>query len=337
MGITIQDVADAAGVSKATVSKVLNHSYSISKETCDRVNEVIHKLGYRPNHRARSFAKQATKTILFLAEMQHGVGFDNPHLFEIMAGAENALNQKGYGLIVRHTDARELLEQFEELMCGEYVDGAILHASVVSREVARVLSAAELPYIVVGMPDFSNQLCWIDTNNSVAGQIALTHLWRCGYDRIAFIGGPKEDTISSHRLKGMLDIMDEKIPTGYLCYAAPTCEGGISATRKLLSLPTPPNAIICANQYIAFGCVTALKAVGVSIPDQMAVVTFDDFPFSKVIDPPLTVVNLDMYDMGEQAAKVVLRRIKKPQLVVQSQTTLPALIERNSTKNLDRR
>ena len=283
MSVTIQEVAEAAGVSKATVSKVLHKSYSISQETCDRVNAVIKELGYQPNRRAQSFATGATKTILFLAEMQHGV---------------------------------------------------ILHASVVSKDVALCLAHTELPYIVVGAPDFSNQLCWIDTNNSVAGQIAVTHLWRNGYDRIAFIGGPKEDTISAHRLSGALATLNEKIPAGYLREGPPTSEGGAVAARALLELPTRPNAVICANQYIAFGCVNELKTSGIRIPEDMAVITFDDFPFSKIIEPQLSVVNLDMYDMGEQAAKVVLRRIRTPQYLVQSQTTLPILIERQSTKKL---
>ena len=105
---------------------------------------------------------------------------------------------------------------------------------------------------------------------------------------------------------------------------------------ELLELERRPQAIICANQYLAFGCVEALKHRGLSIPRQMAVITFDDFPFSKVLDPPLTVVNLDMYDMGEQAAKIVMRRIRNPQLLVQSYTTLPSLIERGSTKGDER-
>lgn len=333
MSVTIQEVAEAAGVSKATVSKVLHKSYSISQETCDRVNAVIKELGYQPNRRAQSFATGATKTILFLAEMQHGVGFDNPHLFEIMAGVENALSEKGYGLIVQHSTALDLWQHFDELLQGSYVDGVILHASVVSKDVALCLAHTELPYIVVGAPDFSNQLCWIDTNNSVAGQIAVTHLWRNGYDRIAFIGGPKEDTISAHRLSGALATLNEKIPAGYLREGPPTSEGGAAAARALLELQTRPNAVICANQYIAFGCVNELKASGIRIPEDMAVITFDDFPFSN-IEPQLSVVNLDMYDMGEQAAKVVLRRIRTPQYLVQSQTTLPILIERQSTKKL---
>lgn len=148
MSVTIQEVAEAAGVSKATVSKVLHKSYSISQETCDRVNAVIKELGYQPNRRAQSFATGATKTILFLAEMQHGVGFDNPHLFEIMAGVENALSEKGYGLIVQHSTALDLWQHFDELLQGSYVDGVILHASVVSKDVALCLAHTELPYML---------------------------------------------------------------------------------------------------------------------------------------------------------------------------------------------
>ena len=147
MSVTIQEVAEAAGVSKATVSKVLHKSYSISQETCDRVNTVIKELGYQPNRRAQSFATGATKTILFLTEMQHGVGFDNPHLFEIMAGVENALSEKGYGLIVQHSTALDLWQHFDELLQGSYVDGVILHASVVSKDVALCLAHTELPYM----------------------------------------------------------------------------------------------------------------------------------------------------------------------------------------------
>lgn len=331
MSVTIKDVAEAAGVSKATVSKVLNHSYSISQATCDRVNAVIKELGYQPNRRAQSFATGATRNVLFLAEMGHDVGFDNPHMFEILAGVENVLTAKGYGLIVRHMGEAELAERFDELIETTYVDAVIFHASVVSRQVAQLLTKTEMPYIVIGSPDFSNSLCWIDTNNALAGQLAVNHLLESGYDQIAFIGGPGEDTISEHRLRGVLDVLAPNLMDDYICNVAPTYAGGMEAASALLALQVRPNAVICSNQYIAFGCVNALKTAGIRIPEDMAVITFDDFPFSRVIDPPLSVINLDMFDMGEQAAKVVLRRIRTPQLHVQSQTTLPVLIEREST------
>lgn len=336
MSVTIRDVAAAAGVSTATVSKVINHSPAISQATVEHVQQVVRQLGYRPNKRAQSFAKRATKNILFLSELEHGVGFENPHLFEMMAGAEAALARKDYGLLVKRITSRELVNSFADIMDGEYVDGAIVHASVVSKEAAALLTNTSFPYVVIGMPDFANRLCWIDTNNSVAGQIAASHLRKKGYERIAYIGGPKEDTISLHRLNGVLEALETTVPAGYIRHGAPRSETGFQCTMELLALEKAPQAIICANQYLAFGCVQALRHSGVAIPNKVAVLTFDDFPFSKVMEPPLTVVNLDMYDMGEQAAKIILRRIKNPQLLVQSYTTLPSLIERESTRRDER-
>lgn len=108
----------SCGCVKATVSKVLHRSYSISQETCDRVNAVIKELGYQPNRRAQSFATRRNKNDSFFGRKQHGVGFDNPHLFEIMAGVENALSEKGYGLIVQHSTALDLWQHFDELLQG---------------------------------------------------------------------------------------------------------------------------------------------------------------------------------------------------------------------------
>lgn len=332
MSVTIRDVAEAAGVSIATVSKVINHSPTISEATVKRVQDTIRNMDYRPNRRAQSFARRATKNIIFLSEMEHGVGFENPHLFEMMAGAEAELARKGYGLLVKRMNAHELVSSFANVMDSEYVDGAIIHASVVSKEVAALLTDIAFPYVVVGMPDFANRLCWIDTNNNVAGQIAASHLIKQGYERIAYIGGPQEDKISLHRLNGVQETLKTKIPLGYIFQGEASSVTGYQSTQELLKCESGPQAIICANQYIAFGCVEALRQHSIAIPQQMAVITFDDFPFSKVIDPQLTVVNLDMYDMGEQAAKIITRRIRNPQLIVQSYTTLPNLIERESTR-----
>ena len=154
MSVTIRDVAAAAGVSTATVSKVINHSPTISQETVERVQEVIRQMGYRPNKRAQSFARRATKNILFLSELEHGVGFENPHLFEMLAGAEAALARKDYGLLIKRINSRELVNSFADIMDSEYVDGAIVHASVVSKEVAVLLTDTSFPYVVIGMPDF---------------------------------------------------------------------------------------------------------------------------------------------------------------------------------------
>lgn len=107
MGATIKDVAKLAGTSTATVSKVMNGSYSISRETADKVRKAMETLDYHPNLRAKNFAKQSARTIIFVAELGKGTGFSNPHMFEILCGLEQVLNQKDYTLLVRNITARE--------------------------------------------------------------------------------------------------------------------------------------------------------------------------------------------------------------------------------------
>lgn len=162
------------------------------------------------------------------------------------------------------------------------MDGVILHASVVSKDVALCLAHTELPYIVVGAPDFSNQLCWIDTNNSVAGQIAVTHLWRNGYDRIAFIGRPQRRYNFCAPSERRTCHSERENPGRIFTGRPPTSEGGAAACTRPVGTANTANAVIRANQYIAFGCVNELKASGIRIPEDMAVITFDDFPFSKI-------------------------------------------------------
>lgn len=286
-----------------------------------------------PNRRAQNFARQQTRNIIFLTELKHGVGFDNPHMFEILSGVENELYHKNYGLILRQCSPDELVEHYTDILCSEYVDGAIIHASVFNKDVAKILLNISIPYIVVGMPIEQGEYCYVDTNNKVAGQIAGNYLKQCGYSRISYIGGEREDKISRHRLEGVLSALDNDMPNEYIFYGQPTSRTGSDGANYLMNLNIPPNAIICANQYLAYGCVRELEKLDIDIPNKMGIITFDDFPFSKVVSKPLTVVNLDMYELGMQAAKLVLRRIKKPELLVQSQMTAPKLIERESTIN----
>lgn len=333
MRVTMQDVAEAAGVSIATVSKVINKVPGISEPTIQKVRRVIDDLGYRPNKRAQSFARRATRKILFLADFHQGIGFENPHLFEILAGIEQTLTRRRFGLLIRGLSPADFADNLDRCLDSDVADGAIIHASLVTPQVAEALSALDFPYVIVGMPDFKNNLCWIDSNNYVAGEIAAKHLESCGYRDIAFFGGPKTDTISEHRLSGIQRVLRKPIPDEFVQRGKDaTSEQGYFAAKKLLDADRVPEAIICANQYIAFGCFQILKAYQLNVPRDIALMTFDDFPFSKELTPQLTVVDLDMYAMGEQAATIVIRRINRPNLLVQTYTTVPTLIERNSTR-----
>lgn len=334
MTATIRDVAKLAETSTATVSKVLNGSYSISKTTAERVKNAVQELDYHSNLRARNFVKQATKTIMFVTLLEKNTGFSNPHMFEIMCGLEHVLSERGYSFMVKSILAEQACEYIANAAETKIADGFVLHASVISQELDQLIFQKSIPHLVIGIPDFNSHFCWIDIDNRLAGEIAAKYLLEKGYQSLAFIGGKEEDKISIHRLNGVRSVLNEHdliLPKGYVQYGEPACDSGYHMTEQVVSERERPDAIICANNYIAYGCVNALHDKKIKIPEEMAVITFDDYPFSKILEPKLSVVNIDVFDMGVQVGKYILQKIKKPNLCVQSYITLPALIVRDST------
>lgn len=335
MPITIKDVAAAAGTSVSTVSKVLNGHYSISEATRERVSRIMEELDYHPSANARNFARGSNRTVVFLANLERNIAFDNPHMFEIMAGLENSLRRRGYSLTVRGTDNTAICEAAAEIIAAKSADGLVIHASVLSRPLAALLGRSRFPHIVLGLPNFESQVCWIDINNVFSGVTAAQHLAEQGYERIAFIGGLEYDMISTHRLEGVKQglkdigrMMDEQ----FIWLGESTSREGYRMTKQLMAMRPRPDAVICANNYIALGCVSALSELGLHIPREVGVMTFDERPFSQMTVPPLTVVDIDVRDMGEQAGKLLADNIKKPNLQVQTYATRPELIVRESTR-----
>ncbi len=336
MSITIKDVAKAAGTSTATVSKVMNGSYSISQETIDRVNRVMAELDYHPNMRARNLSHQANQTVVFAATLGKNMGFQNPHMFEMLCGLEHSLSKKGYSLLVKDMTPEEMGAYVKDAFDTKAADGFIFHASVISSELDEVIYRNEIPHLVLGMPNFDNHFNWIDVDNKYAGEVAIRHLLSSGYCSAAFIGGMQNDQISMHRLSGVLSVLNQhgiEQPKNFVQYGESGTDSGYEMTKQVLSGTKQPEAIICANNYLAYGCVKALNEEGLRIPEDIGVLTFDDYPFSQLLRPQLTVVNIDVYDLGAEAGKTMIQVIKKPHMHVQSYITYPAIIQRDSTKN----
>ncbi len=334
MGITIKDVAREAGTSIATVSKVMNGSYSISEETTVRVLQVMDKLNYHPNQRARNFAKQTNRSVAFITEIERNAGFQNPHMFEMMSGMEHMLAKKGYAFIVKSISRNDAPAYVKDAFETKMADGFIIHASVISSELNDLIAKEEIPHLVIGVPEFESDFCWIDVDNRHAGQAAAKHLLVKGYQSVAFIGGTEDDKISMHRLEGVLSVLKEHDvvqPRNYVQYGKSVAKDGYEMTKQLMTEKKRPDAIVCANNYLAYGCVQALHDMKLSIPKDVGVITFDDYPFSQLLDPMLTVVNIDVYDIGQEAGKMILQKINKPNLHIQSYITYPDVIERDST------
>ncbi len=333
MNTTIRDVANLAGTSTATVSKVLNGSSSISAATAERVKAAMNQLDYTPNRRAQAFARRATHSIVFVTRLDRDTAFINPHMFEIMSGVQNRLRDNGYAMRLMGQQDSET-DTIENIISEKSADGLILHASVVTRELAKLLSQCSFPHVVIGKPDFKNHLCWIDNNNLVSGSMAAAHLANCGRTEFAFLGGFQENAISESRLQGAEKELSEN-RSGFqgihVMRGESTHTDGFRMMNALLDRFPHTDCVICANNALAFGCVNAIRERGLDIPQDIAVVTFDDYPFSRITDPPLTVVNIDVYDLGCQAASLMLDKIRRPNLHFQTFITLPVLIIRGST------
>lgn len=334
MGVTIKEVAKAAGVSVSTVSKVINGHYSISEETRERVNQVIRDLDYYPSANAQNFAKGATRSVIVLADLGANAAFSNPHMFEIIAGLEETLHAKNYRLILCGAESSTACEMAEEFISRRSADALAIHVSVMTHQLAALLVRTHFPHIVLGLPNFDSQVCWIDINNVYSGIIAAAHLAEEGYQRVAFLGGQDHDRISAHRLQGVRQGLENaglQLEDQYIWQGDSTYTDGQRMTQKLLSREPLPDAVICANNYIALGCVTAIRERGMKIPDEIAVMTFDDYPFSQIVDPPLTVVDIDVRGLGIQAGKFLLDMIRHPNTQVQTYVTTSPLMVREST------
>jgi DNA-binding LacI/PurR family transcriptional regulator len=333
MAITIHDVAREAGTTISTVSKALNNSYAISGETTIRIKEIADRLGYRPNVRAQRLARRTNNEVVFLTKLTRDIAFTNPHMFEMMVGVEAALASKGYSLKIQGCDEDNVCVLAKEIMDRKQADGLLVHGFVATRELTVLLTRLEIPHIVVGKPVFSSSVCWVDNNNQLSGELAAAHLLELGHRKIAYIGAPEEDKISQARLDGIINRMkefDPKLEPISVHRGESTVEVGVSLATELIK-KLKPDAIVCANNILAYGTLRALQKNGIVVPDDISLVTFDDYPLTKITSPNLTTINLDMYELGLSAGKLLLSKIKSPDLQVQSYTTVPRLIKRDST------
>lgn len=335
MGVTIKDVAEAAGVSISTVSKVLNGHYSISEKTAERVRGIMREMNYYPNANAQSFASGSNHTVVLLANLSPNAAFRNPHMFEIIAGLEEALCRRGYRLILRGADATSACGIAEEIISRRSADAIAIHVGVMSHPLAAVLTRLRFPHIVLGAPDFESQVCWIDNSNTYSGAVAAGYLLSRGYRRLAFIGGRSYDLGSALRLQGVKQGLangGERLEDQYIWLGESTRADGFRMTEGLLNQKQLPDAIICANNYIALGCVDAVLKRKMRIPKDMGIMAFDDYPFSQIMEPPLTVVDINVRDMGAQAAKFLTDIIRHPNMQIQTYITTSNVIARGSTR-----
>ena len=334
MSVSIKDVAKKAGVSISTVSKALNDKSSVSSSTIERIKQTAEDMGYVPNSRARVFATKETKQIVFIADIPKDTAFYNPHVFEIIMGLQHSVSKSGYSLIVESVEKKEALEYISSLYKKNMADALVVHASIITKRLESLIVKSNLPHLIIGQPDYQSTLSWIDTDNTLSGAIAIRHLLKKDYYPVAFVGGKADDMISLHRFEGAereLKQNNLNFEGQYVLSTSSTIVSGMNAAKKILKMEKPPRSVLCANSVIAFGMMQELRNQKIKVPKDVAVMTFDRYPFSDFTEPRVTSVDMNMYEIGEEAGSILIKNLSHPNLRIQTFTSEPCIFEREST------
>ncbi|HEY2650566.1 MAG TPA: LacI family DNA-binding transcriptional regulator [Solirubrobacteraceae bacterium] len=331
--VTIRDVARAASVHPGTVSRALNEETRalVNPETAERVLRAADELGYRPNRIARGLKTSRSHTIGVLIP-----DITNPLFPPILRGIEDRLDQAGYTSLIVNTDndpARERI--YLEAMRGRQVDGFISATARLDRELLAELSAAGTPLVLVNrsLEDGSVPAVTVDDRRGIA--LAVEHVARLGHTRIGHIAGPQNLSTGHRRYLGFVEQMRRAgldLPDGHVRFSASFTEDeGSAACAELLKAAPQLTAIVAANDLLALGCYDALEARGLSCPDDVSIVGFNDMPFVDRLRPALTSVRIPQRQIGKVAADLLLERLSDGADIAREILLEPALIVRGST------
>jgi LacI family transcriptional regulator len=310
--VTIKDVAAAAGVSYATVSRVLNGYDHVSPEKRARVLEAAEQLGYVANLQARSLAGGRTGVIGVLLP-----GLDNQYMALVAQGIDEAVSTAGYELML-HTAHRNRTDASMVLaaLTRGLTDGLLLLVHLPPLEYLEKLHAQHFPYVVVDHAGFDAFSSTVTAMNWQGGYDATRHLIELGHRRIAHVAGTPDISSAAERLAAYKQALaDCGLPFDPALVQTGEFErlGGFQAAARLLALDEPPTAIFAANDLSALGVYDAARERGLRIPDDLSVIGFDDILSAAFVHPRLTTIRQPLVEIGQAAARLLLQRIEDPQ------------------------
>jgi LacI family transcriptional regulator, galactose operon repressor len=326
---TISEVAQKAGVSSTTVSHVINKTRFVSDETRERVERVIEELGYRPNALARSLRSGETCTIgLILPDSA------NPFFAEVGRSIEMAAFDAGYSVILCNTENDiDKEHSYIDVLINKQIDGLIFVGAGEDYDSYKKLS--DLHVHVVAMdrdyPDLDMDV--VISDNLQGGKLATQHLIELGHKRIGCIAGPSKVNLSAQRVTGYIQTLEKAglaVDQNLIISGDFHPESGHEAAIKLLAMQNPPTAIFACNDLMAIGALRAGLELRLSIPQDLAVVGYDDIELASYTTPPLTTIRQPKKDMGLAALKFLLGRIHSEQSSPQRASLPVSLIVRGS-------
>ena len=330
--VTIKHVSELAGVSQATVSRVVNGTTRVSHDKKLKVEKAIKELGYRPNSIAQALASSRTGSVGVVVPELGGSFFSG-----ILQSIEGHLRRLGYHAVVTAgSNTEQGQRESVEFLLGRRVDALILHTQQLCDDYLIALEAKGIPIVLINRVIPEMQASCIDIDNEEGARLATQYLLQKGHKRIACITGPLDKSDARGRLQGYRRALEEAglvYNPAIVSEASFTEETGVSAMQKLLRRGGHFTAVFASNDHMAFGAFEVLKREGFSVPEDVSLVGFDNVLFARYLTPGLTTVNFPIEEMSIEAVQLTIQKLSKNKCDVNFQLS-PVLVVRNSVKDL---
>ncbi|QIW16413.1 transcriptional repressor PurR [Pasteurellaceae bacterium RH1A] len=332
---TIKDVAKLAGVSTTTVSHVINKTRFVAEDTTKAVWEAVQALNYSPSAVARSLKINTTKSIGMIVTTSEA-----PFFAEVILAAEEFCYRQGYSLFLCNTQNEEdKIQNHLDMLIKKRVDGILVMCSEYTRNSLELFNGTNVPMVVMDWGKSDGKSDRILDNSYAGGQLAARYLMDNGHRDIAVIAGNLEKTTVKTRFDGFVDALQEaglSLKADWICEGDFEPEGGFECMNNLLKQDSLPTAVFCFNDVMALGAISAINAKGLSVPQDISVMGYDNIHSSRFYAPALTTVHQSKSRLAVKALEVLLERIQNQENAEapRSLEFFPELVVRHSVRNL---
>ncbi|MBD1582124.1 LacI family DNA-binding transcriptional regulator [Pseudoalteromonas sp. S16_S37] len=328
--VTIYQVSELAGVSLATVSRVMNNNAKVSDKTKQKVLDAMAELGYQPNSIAQSLASNRSNSVGVLVSELHG-----PFFGDMMSAIEETLRHEGKHTIITSGHSDEQREkQSIEFLIGRKCDALILHAEAVSDEYLLELERRGIEFVLINryIESLKNRCICLD--NRQGGYLATQHLLNLGHRHLVYISGPLWKQDAQARLTGHKQALNEAkiaFTQAQLFEGDYRQDSGCKGLDYFLERGQKFTAIVCANDEMASGVMSRARELGIEVPDELSIVGFDNIIYASYLYPTLTTIDYPIYDMGKMAAYSILKTVYNKKEVQVTPVFVPQLKARGSS------
>ncbi len=314
MPLTLEDIARLSGFSRSTVSRAINGDPNVNEGTRKQVLEIVEQLNFQPNLAARGLAAGHTKVLGLVIPMGVNAIFTDPFFPLLIQSVSSECNVHDYSVMLWLAEPEYERRMISRMMYNGLVDGVIVSSMMMNDPIVEALVKRKLPFILIGRHPTNPNISYVDVDNWAAAKVAVNHLVELGRTRIGTITGPQNMIVGRDRYQGYLDALKEhnlELDMNLIIEGDFTASSGSKAMKKMLSYQ--PDAVFIASDAMAGGAIHALQEEGYTVPDDIAIIGFDDIPSACLTIPPLTTIQQPIPLVGSVAAKTLIKMIEQPQ------------------------